>query len=79
MSIPWSQTLQQACRQLGVCGPDAARRQAAAQATDALHNLCHTFGTPMAAAGVAMRTLQGRMGPPRFQDDSDLRDYALSA
>jgi integrase len=37
------------------------------------HDLRHTFGTRMAGAGVPMRTLQEVDGPPRFQDDADLR------
>ena len=37
------------------------------------HDLRHTFGTRMAAQGVPMRTLQEMDGPPRLQDDADLR------
>ena len=62
----------------------AAGPLAAAQALQALlqdcrhpraafHDLRHTFGTQMAAAGVPLRTLQEWMGHARLQDDADLR------
>ena len=37
------------------------------------HDLRHTFGTRMAAAGVPMRTPAGVDGPPRLQDHPHLR------
>jgi integrase len=37
------------------------------------HDLRHTFGTRMAAAGVPLRTLQEWDGPPGLQDHPDLR------
>jgi integrase len=42
------------------------------------HDLRHTFGTRMAAAGVPMRTLQGFMGHRDFQTTLIYADYAPS-
>ncbi len=43
------------------------------------HDLRHTFGTRMAAAGVPMRTLQEWMGHRDFKTTLIYADYAPSA
>ena len=45
----------------------------------AFHDLRHTFGTRMAAAGVAMRTLQEWMGHRDIATTQRYSDYAPSA
>src|SRR5262249_52884132 len=54
-------------RALGAAGLDEGHR---------FHNLRHTFGTAMAAAGVPMRTLQEWMGHADIQTTERYADYA---
>ena len=51
----------------------AARSTAPALDDHRFHDLRHTFGTRMAAAGVPMRTLQEWMGHRDISDDAALR------
>jgi integrase len=52
---------------LKAAGPDEAHR---------FHDLRHTFGTAMAAAGVPMRTLQEWMGHRDIETTQRYADYA---
>lgn len=54
-------------------------RQAAGVRPVRFHDLRHTFGTRMAAAGVPMRTLQEWMGHRDIQTTMIYADYAPSA
>jgi integrase len=56
----------------------AAARRARVQAVR-FHDLRHTFGTCMAAAGVPMRTLQEWMGHRDYRTTLIYADYAPSA
>lgn len=57
----------------------AALRAAHLDETHRFHDLRHTFGTRMAAAGVAMRTLQEWMGHRDLATTQRYADYAPSA
>jgi len=57
----------------------AEAREAAGVRTVRFHDLRHTFGTRMAAAGVPMRTLQEWMGHRDIQTTMIYADYAPSA
>ena len=57
------------------------RRSSAAQLDQShrFHDLRHTFGTAMAAAGVPMRTLQEWMGHRDIETTQSYADYSPSA
>ena len=57
----------------------AALAAAGLEESHRFHDLRHTFGTRMAAAGVAMRTLQEWMGHRDIQTTQRYADYAPSA
>src|ERR1019366_4244127 len=56
-----------------------ALRAARLDETHRFHDLRHTFGTQMAAAGVAIRTLQEWMGHRDIQTTMRYADYTPSA
>jgi integrase len=56
----------------------AALKAANLDDTHRFHDLRHTFGTQMAAAGIAMRTLQELMGHRDIQTTMRYADYAPS-
>ena len=57
----------------------SSRTASAGWMTLRFHDLRHTFGTRMAAAGVPMRTLQEWMGHPDYKTTLIYADYAPSA
>ena len=57
----------------------AALKAAKLDTADRFHDLRHTFGTRMAAAGVPMRTLQEWMGHRDLATTQIYADYAPSA
>jgi integrase len=57
----------------------AALKAAKLDTTHCFHDLRHTFGTVMAAAGVPMRTLQEWMGHRDLATTQVYADYAPSA
>jgi integrase len=56
-----------------------ALKAAQLDATTRFHDLRHTFGTRMAAQGVAMRTLQEWMGHRDIKTTQRYADYAAFA
>jgi integrase len=64
----------QACEDAGI-----ARYDEEGKVSNVFHDLRHTFGTQMAAAGVPMRTLQEWMGHRDFKTTLVYADYAPSA
>jgi integrase len=56
-----------------------ALKAARLDVTHRFHDLRHTFGTRMAAAGVPMRTLQEWMGHRDIETTQRYADYAPSA